>query len=80
MIEVRRLRGEPMFVNADFIEAIESTPDTVLTLLDGRRLIVADTPDEVVAAIRRFRASVLYAVDQLRDTPADVLRLVADEG
>ncbi len=79
MIRVHRLRGEPLFVNADFIEAIESTPDTVITLLDGRRLVVADPPEDIVAAIRRFRASVLQAVEQLRDAPLSGLALVADE-
>lgn len=67
MIQVHRLRGEPLFVNADLVEAIESTPDTVITLLDGRRLVVADSVGEVVDAIRQFRASVLVAAERLRE-------------
>ena len=42
MIAVHRLRGEPMFLNADLLETIEATPDTVLTLVDGRRIVVAE--------------------------------------
>ena len=67
MIQVHRLRGEPLFVNADFIDSIESTPDTVITLLDGRRLVVADSAVDVVDAIRQFRASVLVAAERLRE-------------
>lgn len=68
MIQVHRLRGEPLFVNADLVEAIETTPDTVITLLDGRRLVVADSAEDVVEAIRSFRASVLVAAERLRET------------
>lgn len=80
MILVHRLRGERVFVNADFIEAIESTPDTVLTMLDGRRMVVSDRPEDVVDAIRDFRAAVLAAVDQLRATSPAPLALVEDRG
>jgi flagellar protein FlbD len=68
VILVHRLRGESLFVNADFIESIESTPDTVITLLDGRRVIVADSAADVVEKIREFRASVLVAAERLRET------------
>lgn len=68
MILVHRLRGEPMFLNTDLIEFIESTPDTVITLADGRKLVVSDTPEEVVERARMFRASVIVASDELRDS------------
>lgn len=78
MILVHRLRGEPLFVNADLIESIEATPDTVLTLVDGRRVFVDDTPEVVVDRIVAFRASLLAAADDLRiDRP--VLSVVRDE-
>ena len=69
MILVHRLRGEPMFLNEDLIESIESTPDTVVTLVDGRKLVLADTPDDLVEQARRYRASVLVAVEELRQRP-----------
>ena len=68
MILVHRLRGAPMFLNADLIEFIESTPDTVITLADGRKLVVSDTPEEVIERATRFRASVIVASDELRDS------------
>jgi flagellar protein FlbD len=65
MILLHRIRGEPFHLNDDLIEAIEATPDTVLSLKDGRRLVVQESPDEVVDAIRIFRASILATADQL---------------
>lgn len=66
MILVHRLKGEPMFVNADLIESIEALPDTVVTLVDGRKAVVAETPAQVVERIRVFRASILVAAEELR--------------
>lgn len=77
MILVHRLRGEPIYVNADLIESVETTPDTVLTLVDGRRLIVEEPPEAVIERFKAFRASMLVAAGQLRGgTPA--LSLVPD--
>lgn len=67
MILVHRLKGEPLFVNSDLIETIEATPDTVISLADGRKIVVAEAPDEVVDAARRYRASVIVATDELRE-------------
>jgi flagellar protein FlbD len=72
MIAVHRLRGEPMFLNADLVESIEATPDTVLTLVDGRRIVVADTPEEVAERIVEFRASILVSAAELRGAATPV--------
>ncbi len=48
MIMVHRLKGEPMLLNADLITTIESNPDTVITLADGRRLVVSDFAEDIV--------------------------------
>jgi flagellar protein FlbD len=78
VILVHRLRGEPLFVNADLIESVEATPDTVLTLVDGRRLLVDEAPDVVVERVISFRATLLVAADeQRRSVPA--LSIVRDE-
>ena len=57
MIWVTRLNGTEMVVNADLLESIESTPDTVLTLVDGKRYVISESAAEVVERVRRFRAS-----------------------
>jgi flagellar protein FlbD len=67
VILVHRLKGEPIFINCDLIEMIEATPDTVVSLADGRKIVVSETPEEVVERSRRYRASVLVATEELRD-------------
>lgn len=81
MIRLHRIRGEELYLNADLIESMEVTPDTMLTLIDGRKLVVADSPETVVDEIARFRARVLSAADDLRSParPADVVHLVRTE-
>jgi flagellar protein FlbD len=80
VILVHRLRGEPMFVNADLIESIEATPDTVLTLVDGRRLLVDEGPEAVVERVVAFRASLLVAADQQRSTSPTLSVVRGEEG
>jgi len=71
VILVHRLRGEPMLLNSDLVESIETTPDTVITLVDGKRIVVADDAAEVVDRIRDFRAAVLAAAEAARMAIAD---------
>jgi flagellar protein FlbD len=66
VILVHRLQGEPLFVNADLIETVETAPDTIVTLIDGRKVLVSEPPDEVVARIQQYRAAILVAADDLR--------------
>ena len=46
MIALRRLNNEAIMVNPDLIESLEATPDTVVTLTSGNKLLVRDTMDE----------------------------------
>jgi flagellar protein FlbD len=47
-----------MALNPDLIEKAEATPDTVITMVDGHKLVVAEPVPEVVTRIRLWRASV----------------------
>ncbi len=58
MIILTRLGGLEMAVNPDLIERAESTPDTVITMVDGHKLVVAESVEQVVERVRRWRASV----------------------
>ena len=69
MIWVTRLNGTEMVINSDLVESIESTPDTVLMLVDGKRYVVAESAAEVVTRIRAFRASILAHLDQPNVAP-----------
>jgi len=58
MIALRRLNGQPLMVNADLIESLESTPDTVVTLISGNKLIVRDRPDEIAQKIVDYKRKI----------------------
>jgi flagellar protein FlbD len=55
MIRVSRLDGFELVVNAELIELIETTPDTVLSLTTGKKLVVCETLDEVVRRVIAYR-------------------------
>ncbi len=64
MIRVTRLNAESIILNSDLIEFVESTPDTVLRLTSGQRLMVRETPEEIVSRVVLFRRSIIA-----QDTP-----------
>ncbi|HEV3047653.1 MAG TPA: flagellar FlbD family protein [Solirubrobacteraceae bacterium] len=60
MITLTRLgRNEPFQLNTDMIVTVESTPDTVIALATGSKVVVAESPEEVAAAVHAYRADVL---------------------
>ncbi|MBO0901267.1 flagellar FlbD family protein [Cellulomonas sp. zg-ZUI222] len=59
MIVVTRLSGGRFGVNPDLIQRVDSAPDTILTLVDGTKLIVRESLDEVIALIHDQRAGLL---------------------
>ncbi|MDB5084653.1 MAG: hypothetical protein JWN30_1539 [Bacilli bacterium] len=54
MIQVTRFNKSKFFVNAVMIEVIEETPDTVLTLVSGKKIVVADSAAEVLEQIEQY--------------------------
>lgn len=48
MISVTRLNGKPFVLNAELIRTVEANPDTTITLAGGERVIVRETPREIV--------------------------------
>lgn len=62
MIKVTRLRGEEFFVNCDKIEFIESTPDTVVSLTTGNKVVVRETPEQLLDAIKKYKTSLAVAL------------------
>jgi flagellar protein FlbD len=61
VITLHKLNGDEVVLNAELIEMVESTPDTLITLLDRRRMMVAESVDEVVSAVVRYRRSIMGA-------------------
>ncbi len=58
MIRVTRLNRVPLLLNSDLIEQIEITPDTVITLTTGEKLMVLESADEVAERVLAFRRAV----------------------
>ncbi|WP_110208265.1 flagellar FlbD family protein [Nocardioides daejeonensis] len=59
MITLTRLSGSEFVLNSDLIERVEETPDTVVTLVDGKKYVVAETPAEIVRAVREHRGWII---------------------
>ena len=59
MITLTRLSGSVFALNSDLIERVDSTPDTVITLVDGTKYVVSEPLPDVVTAIREYRGAVI---------------------
>lgn len=64
MITVSRLDGSELIVNSDMIEFVESTPDTIITLTDGKKVIVKEEPQHVIELIVAFRRRVMQPMPE----------------
>ena len=58
MIVLTQLNGGDIFVNSSLIETLERTPDTVITLTTGKKIIVRETPEQVIDKLVEFAARV----------------------
>ncbi|MGH9723142.1 MAG: flagellar FlbD family protein, partial [Bryobacteraceae bacterium] len=59
MIRLTRLNHEPLVLNSDLIEHMEITPDTVITLTTGQKLMVQESADEVISRVIAFRRAIV---------------------
>ncbi|KNF08820.1 flagellar FlbD family protein [Gottschalkia purinilytica] len=55
MIRVKRLNDKEFVVNCDLIEFIEETPDVVITLTTGKKIVVKDTIEEVIEKVIEYK-------------------------
>jgi flagellar protein FlbD len=63
MIEVTRINHVPLVLNSDLIEHIESTPDTLISLTNGQKLIVLEDPQELIRRVVAFRRRIFQVED-----------------
>jgi len=59
MIQLTRLNNKALTVNSDLIKFVEQSPDTLITLITGEKIVVRESEEEVLARIVAFRKSVL---------------------
>ncbi len=68
MIFLTRLNRLPFVVNSDLIEHIEMTPDTVIALTTGEKILVCESAEEVVARTVQFRRTILDGLNLMAAT------------
>lgn len=59
MIYLTRLNGTPIVVNAELIEMVEATPDTIITTTTGKKIIVKEKLEEVVQKVKEYKQKLL---------------------
>jgi flagellar protein FlbD len=57
MIKLTQLNGHPIVVNSDLIEFVELTPDTLVSLTTGKKIMVRESDDEIVRLTAAYRRS-----------------------
>ena len=65
MIKVTRIKGKEYFVNADLIQFIEETPDTVLTLTTGQKVVVTETAEQVVDKLIKHKQEIYLGLPKV---------------
>ncbi len=61
MIEVTKLSGQKILVNPDLLEIVEETPDTVVTLTTGKKIIVKESRQEIKNLVKSYRRDIFAA-------------------
>ena len=65
MIQVTQLNGKKYWINPHMIETMESLPALTLTLLSGRKLIIKDSPEEVIQKIIEYRNKIAFQAQEV---------------
>ena len=69
MIKVTRLNNSEFFVNADLIEFVEATPDTVISLTTGKKIVVKESVEEVIEEIIAYHRKIFrVTIDNRQST------------
>ncbi|HTW63220.1 MAG TPA: flagellar FlbD family protein [Bryobacteraceae bacterium] len=63
MIRLTRINRVPLVLNSDLIEYVEATPDTVITLTTGQKLVVLESAAEVTQKVIEFRRAIAAPVE-----------------
>lgn len=58
MIRVTRFNGSKLYINAEMIQSVEGTPDAVITLINNVKIIVKETPEDIVEEVIKYQQKV----------------------
>lgn len=61
MIYVTRMDGKSLIVNAELLEAVEATPDTILTFTNGKKMVVKENVEEIRNRVIVYRRAILWS-------------------
>ena len=73
MIQLTRLNNSSITINSDLIKFVEQSPDTVITLLNGEKILVRESVGQVLDRVMDFRRCVLSGVSSWHMIPAAAL-------
>lgn len=62
MIPVTRLNGQEVYINSDLILFLESSPETILTLENGKKITVKETIPQVIDKVVEFKSRIVPKV------------------
>ena len=71
MIRVKKLTGEEYVLNSDLIETIESTPDTVITLTTGKKIVVLDNIENIIQKVIEYKRKIFLQANLIDDFPGN---------
>ncbi len=66
MVRITRLNSTVLVVNADMIEFLEATPDTIVTLTTGRKVVARESVDEIVEMVVEYKRRFLQPTPEVR--------------
>lgn len=66
MVRLTRINHVPFVLNADLIEHVEITPDTVIALTTGQKFMVLESSEEVIGKVIEFRRSIAISKEDPR--------------
>lgn len=58
MIEITKLNGTKILINAELIETVEETPDTVISLTTGKKIIIKESRQDVKNLVKSYRKDI----------------------
>ncbi|MFI6075133.1 flagellar FlbD family protein [Actinoplanes sp. NPDC051343] len=70
MILVTRINGAVFALNPDLVERADCTPDTVITLVDGTKYVIAESVPEFIDTVRLYRASLISQASRMESEPS----------
>ncbi len=65
MICVTRLDGKPYWINPHLIESMEQNPDLTVTFLSGKKIVLKDSPEQLIQRIIEYRKKLNNSTQEL---------------